>query len=102
MGSLLEQPSPYRNHQSFDWHTASRIYSRRPVQFEAPVTVGIENREMLDEKPAAEKTFRPLGGFLGGFLAAIVLAAVGFVVWQRMSPVATSTSPGNAGSAFAA
>jgi hypothetical protein len=57
---------------------------------------------MLDEKPAAEKTFRPLGGFLGGFLAAIMLATAGFMLWQRMSPISTNTPPVNAASMFAA
>ena len=57
---------------------------------------------MLDDKPATEKTSRPLGGFLGGFLAAIALAAAAFLLWQRLSPATTSPTDVKPASAFAA
>ena len=57
---------------------------------------------MLDDKPVTQQKPTPLGGFLGGFIAAIAVAATAFIVWQRVSPVSTSPTGVNPTSAFAA
>ncbi len=57
---------------------------------------------MLDDKPVTQKKPAPLGGFLGGFIAAIAVAATVFMVWQRVSPVSTSPTGVKPTSAFAA
>jgi Domain of unknown function (DUF4034) len=66
------------------------------------VKVADENRDMLDDKPVTQKKSASLGGFLGGFGAAVAVAAMAFIVWQRVSPASTSTSGAHPASSFAA
>jgi hypothetical protein len=82
--------------------TASRIVRPRRVEFVPAAKVADENRDMLDDKPVTQKKSASLGGFLGGFGAAVAVAAAVFIVWQRVSPVSTSISGAHPTSSFAA
>jgi tetratricopeptide (TPR) repeat protein len=53
-----------------------------------------EDKDVLDEKSVSKRKSAPVSPFLAGFLAAVALLAVAFLVWQRFgqSPAATSSS----------